>query len=707
MYEPYQLRPYNPDDLYQKKGNYDLFDEMRQDEQIAAVLSLKKFFILNGDWIIKSEDDDVKEFVEYSLKNLTEDRFENYLYNILSALDFGFSLSEKIWARVNVASYGEKIILRSLKTRAPHSFELHTDNYGNISAIKQDQGGVWTEIPYDKFIHYTYQEEFDNPYGQSELNVGIYRAWWSKNALIKMWNVALERFGNPPVVGKYPASLIKEKDNLKNALSNIQTKTAIVIPEEISIELLKGDPKNDAFKQAIDFYNATIARKMLIPDLMGISGDETHGGSYALGQAQFNMFYNNITQERKKLERVINREIINHLVMWNFGGSAYAELCFQSVDYQQRKDDLTIFLQALQTKEFPINLDHINWFYKQVSAPELDEDEYNKMQEEKKAIAEQIRGNNDKQGAQMDNGESKKSDSDGDGDDSDDKGNGKEDKEYVKTYQMRYDAQIDYAQIENTLNDIESIFKRELSKAMRIGINGLIDDIQRKKIIEGKRYEALNKLSLGNMSQIIKAYKDNMGNAHAAGKLSVEREMKFEETAPLGSEEAMEFYDNFVEYMAYTDSEEILKRTKSIILNAIRTGAPAVDTISALREALVDYTADTSASRLERIVRTATSRAYNGARAVYFQQSVDEGRIKGFQFSAVMDGRTSAICASLDGKVFKPNEMSAVTPPLHFNCRSILVALHEDDTVEQYDTLPDFEVDEWGFYKQPKVEDNG
>jgi hypothetical protein len=51
--------------------------------------------------------------------------------------------------------------------------------------------------------------------------------------------------------------------------------------------------------------------------------------------------------------------------------------------------------------------------------------------------------------------------------------------------------------------------------------------------------------------------------------------------------------------------------------------------------------------------------------------------------------------------------LSAVNPPLHFNCRSIVVALHEDDTVKQYDTLPDFEVDDWGFYKQPKAEENG
>ena len=35
-------KPYNPDSIYQKRGNYDLFDEMREDDQIAAVLTIKK-----------------------------------------------------------------------------------------------------------------------------------------------------------------------------------------------------------------------------------------------------------------------------------------------------------------------------------------------------------------------------------------------------------------------------------------------------------------------------------------------------------------------------------------------------------------------------------------------------------------------------------------------------------------------------------------
>jgi SPP1 gp7 family putative phage head morphogenesis protein len=684
---------------------------MRQDEQISAVLSLKKFFILNGEWVIQCDDENIKKFIEDALYLYTEDRFESYLYNILSCLDYGFSLSEKIWARVNVPSYGQKIVLQSLKTRAPHSFEIHTDSFGNISEIRQDQGGRWITIPYDKFIHYTYMEEFDNPYGQSELNLGIYRAWWSKNALIKMWNIALERFGNPPVVGKYPQSLVKEKDNLKSALSNIQTKTAIVIPEEIEVELLKGDPKNDAFKQAIDFYNTVIARKMLIPDLMGISGSETSGGSYALGQAQFDMFYNNIGQERKKLERVINRDIIQPLVLWNFGSGKDVKFVFQTVDYKERREDLKVFLQAVSTGQIPVMFEHVNWFLKSINAPEVEKADFDKMEEEKKAMAEQIRGGlGEKDGEKL--GEEKPKEKGEEKPVAKEKKPAETKKEEftVREYENKYDSQVNYEYIENTLDSIEKTFIGDLSKVMRLSINSLIDDIQRKKIIEGKRYDALNKLSFSNMPMIKKVYSDNMLTAAQFGKTSAKQEMQYdidESAAQLGSEDAARLFEEYVDFFATDDASEILRRSKSVLLNSIRSGMGVKETIGALREALVDYTGDTSSTRLERLVRTATSRAYNEGRALSFHESIEAGRIIGFEFSAVMDSRTSDVCAALNGKVYKPDSLSMVNPPLHFNCRSILVAIHDDEQVNEYNELPKFDVDEWGFLRLSKEQTSG
>ena len=46
-----------------------------------------------------------------------------------------------------------------------------------------------------------------------------------------------------------------------------------------------------------------------------------------------------------------------------------------------------------------------------------------------------------------------------------------------------------------------------------------------------------------------------------------------------------------------------------------------------------------------------------------------------------MDDRTSALCHSLNGKIYKKDNpiIANITPPLHFNCRSMLVPITQVD----------------------------
>ncbi|MGB1388664.1 MAG: minor capsid protein [Paracoccaceae bacterium] len=69
---------------------------------------------------------------------------------------------------------------------------------------------------------------------------------------------------------------------------------------------------------------------------------------------------------------------------------------------------------------------------------------------------------------------------------------------------------------------------------------------------------------------------------------------------------------------------------------------------------------------VESVVRTAVNHTANTAREVTYEQNDD--LIKGIKFNATLDGRTTLICASNDGKVFKIGK--GPRPPLHFNCRS-------------------------------------
>ncbi|EXB07240.1 minor capsid protein [Acinetobacter baumannii] len=77
---------------------------------------------------------------------------------------------------------------------------------------------------------------------------------------------------------------------------------------------------------------------------------------------------------------------------------------------------------------------------------------------------------------------------------------------------------------------------------------------------------------------------------------------------------------------------------------------------------------------IDRTVRTVRSHVANQAYLNSFNQI-------GFEYVklvATLDGRTSKLCASLDGAVWEINDPAKRVPPLHPNCRSILVPVEKD-----------------------------
>jgi SPP1 gp7 family putative phage head morphogenesis protein len=73
---------------------------------------------------------------------------------------------------------------------------------------------------------------------------------------------------------------------------------------------------------------------------------------------------------------------------------------------------------------------------------------------------------------------------------------------------------------------------------------------------------------------------------------------------------------------------------------------------------------------LERFYRTKTTELFNRGRVSFFDST---GIVEAYQYSAILDDRTTVICAGLHGKIFKAGEQPI--PPLHFNCRSVVVPI--------------------------------
>jgi SPP1 gp7 family putative phage head morphogenesis protein len=89
--------------------------------------------------------------------------------------------------------------------------------------------------------------------------------------------------------------------------------------------------------------------------------------------------------------------------------------------------------------------------------------------------------------------------------------------------------------------------------------------------------------------------------------------------------------------------------------------------------------------KIQRIVRTNTTRAIADARREAFSDPEVVEAFPAMMYSAIMDDRTSDICAELDESVYRNDDpiWNEILPPrLHINCRSTVIAVSEDELKE-------------------------
>lgn len=143
--------------------------------------------------------------------------------------------------------------------------------------------------------------------------------------------------------------------------------------------------------------------------------------------------------------------------------------------------------------------------------------------------------------------------------------------------------------------------------------------------------------------------------------------------------------------------QRVLNATQTVLENGIRYDKALGTTMKELREdtELVGYLPDVDAAgrpvnvpaRLENIVRTNTAYAWNEARQALFTDPDMRGFVEAFEYSAILDDRTSEVCEALDGKIQK--DWGSMTPPNHFQCRSLLIPVTQvDDWNGKEDTIP-------------------
>lgn len=110
------------------------------------------------------------------------------------------------------------------------------------------------------------------------------------------------------------------------------------------------------------------------------------------------------------------------------------------------------------------------------------------------------------------------------------------------------------------------------------------------------------------------------------------------------------------------------------VRNAVQTGIVAGQSAGQIARDITDgITAKRTDAEIRSVVRTAVSHISNASREQFFSENKELFAEE--LFVATLDSRTSPICRALDGQRFAIGE--GQRPPLHFNCRSVRVAVFD------------------------------
>ena len=377
-----RISRYNPDDLVGKKG-LQIYEKMLRDEQVKAALHAKMMAVISSGHEVlppevpegdKEMADETADFTEFNFQEM-EGALNDKLLEMMMAMPYGFSCAERVLHLIDYGKYDGKVGLKALKFRKPWSIDFEADTYGNLlpDGILQAE----KRLPTNKFVLCTYRKTWDNPYGDSDLR-SVFRAWWSKDVILKYMAIALERFGEPITDIKHTGTLTPtQRADLRAFSRDLQSRSALIHPDAVTLGFHYPSPRtSEAFIPAIKLYDSHISRGILMPALLGMSGEESTG-SLARSGTEFDVFLWVIGYLREWIEAVVNEQIVKPLIDLNYEvtGGMYPAFRFKAITEEVKYRLFHTYLQGIAGQGLTKTQDDEIKFREMLDLPPLPEQE--------------------------------------------------------------------------------------------------------------------------------------------------------------------------------------------------------------------------------------------------------------------------------------------------------------------------------------------
>lgn len=219
--------------------------------------------------------------------------------------------------------------------------------------------------------------------------------------------------------------------------------------------------------------------------------------------------------------------------------------------------------------------------------------------------------------------------------------------------------------------DLESKLEVRLGRIVKKGFDPspratkqLQDQLDQFRILNDRVYNSLHKTVQGDLLELAQV-------EEAWSAKTLKDALPFDYSVKLPSAQALRSVVNSRPFQGslLKDWFGSLKRSQQTrIERAVRQGLVEGESIQQIGRRLKGVFGK-SRREVESVIRTAVNHTSTQARELVYAENTEI--IKGVQIIATLDARTTDICMSLDGQVFKPAE--GPRPPFHHQCRTTTV----------------------------------
>ncbi len=303
----------DPDTIFTENNyDYNVYRDLLNDPHLMATIQQRKMQVMQMDYQIEyDKNNEIKTDVEKFFDKLPVNEIAG---DIMDAIFFGFTVQEIEWEKVESKLFPKKLISK------PQEWFIF-DKRNELKMRKFKSGYYFFEegekLPPYKFILTQHKATFTNPYGEKILS----RCYWPvqlKKSGIEFWQLMMERYGMPYLVGRYPNTFTEvQKQEFLEQLEDMVKDNITIFEESLGIDI-KESPQYDIgqlYENLVKFHNKEISKAVLTVTLT-IELEKT--GAYKSTDIHREMLSYLGVSDKKLVESSLNK-LIDYFCELNYG----------------------------------------------------------------------------------------------------------------------------------------------------------------------------------------------------------------------------------------------------------------------------------------------------------------------------------------------------------------------------------------------------